>query len=83
MFIESLVLLLAGWLPYAWDLSTSLALKTGYAGEEGTLWHEFIITAIFVCLLIVHDTVVSLPFGLYSTFVVEEKHGFNKQVIQL
>ena len=80
MFVESLILLLAGWLPYIWDLSTSFALRSGYAGDEGTIWQEFIITSIFVCILIVHDTVISLPFGLYSTFVVEEKHGFNKSV---
>lgn len=29
------------------------------------------------------STVTSIPFSLYSTFVVEEKHGFNKQTIGL
>lgn len=29
------------------------------------------------------QTVVGLPFALYSTFVVEAKHGFNKQTIGL
>lgn len=24
-----------------------------------------------------------MPFSLYSTFVVEEKHGFNKQTLSL
>lgn len=29
------------------------------------------------------QTVVGLPFALYSTFIVEAKHGFNKQTIGL
>lgn len=27
--------------------------------------------------------IMELPFGLYSTFVVEERHGFNKQTLKL
>ena len=27
-----------------------------------------------------YSTVTSLPWSLYSTFVIEERHGFNKQV---
>lgn len=26
---------------------------------------------------------VALPFSLYSTFVIEERHGFNKQTLGL
>ena len=29
------------------------------------------------------DLVLGLPFGLYGTFVVEQKHGFNKQTLAL
>lgn len=29
------------------------------------------------------QTVIGLPFSLYSTFVVEERHGFNKQTLGL
>ena len=29
------------------------------------------------------DLVLGLPFGLYGTFVVEQKHGFNKQTLGL
>lgn len=38
------------------------------------------VTCVFTVLLSLHDTVLCLPFGLYSTFVVEQKHGFNKTV---
>lgn len=27
------------------------------------------------------QTIVGLPFSLYSTFVIEERHGFNKQTL--
>ena len=29
------------------------------------------------------DLVLGLPFSLYGTFVVEQKHGFNKQTLGL
>jgi STE24 endopeptidase len=37
----------------------------------------------FVFLLNVFNTVTNFPFSIYSTFVLEEKHGFNKQVSAL
>ena len=33
---------------------------------------------IFISLLILLKTIVDMPFGIYSTFVIEEKFGFNK-----
>ena len=35
---------------------------------------------VFTVLSSVFSAVVSLPFNVYSTFVIEERHGFNKQV---
>lgn len=82
MFIEGMALLLLGWMPYAWDLSADLASRYGIV-SAGTsdIMREIYITCVFVGLLTIHDTIVSLPFSLYSTFVVEEKHGFNKTVL--
>ena len=34
---------------------------------------------IFVLLMNVFNTFIGLPFSIYSTFVLEEKHGFNQQ----
>lgn len=34
---------------------------------------------LFAC----RQTLIGLPFSLYSTFVVEAKHGFNKQTLGL
>jgi STE24 endopeptidase len=38
---------------------------------------------IFLAITVLYETIVHLPFGLYSTFVIEEKHGFNKQTLGL
>ena len=37
----------------------------------------------FMVLCVVYSTITSLPWSLYSTFVVEERHGFNKQVKEI
>jgi len=37
---------------------------------------------IFVATLTLLSSVVSLPFSLYRTFVIEEKYGFNKTTIK-
>jgi STE24 endopeptidase len=33
---------------------------------------------IFIGVLIIAKTIISLPFNIYSTFVIEERFGFNK-----
>lgn len=33
---------------------------------------------VFVGILVFGSTIPSLPLSVYSTFVLEEKHGFNK-----
>lgn len=35
---------------------------------------------VFVELVLVYSKLTELPWGIYSTFVVEARHGFNKQV---
>lgn len=34
----------------------------------------------FVSLTTLIEAVLGLPWQIYDTFVIEEKHGFNKQV---
>ena len=45
--------------------------------------HEVLITVIYNILDSAKDIVLALPFSLYTTFVVEQRHGFNKQTIGL
>ena len=73
------VLLLVNWyMPKLWSASTALAVHFGYNKS-----HEVLITVIYNLLDSGKDLLLGLPFGLYSTFVVEQRHGFNKQSLGL
>jgi STE24 endopeptidase len=65
---------LMGLYPWVWDIACELTQKLGYAPSE----NEIVVSLVFLGLTTAQDTVLSLPWALYSTFVVEEKHGFNK-----
>ncbi|MGJ8635209.1 MAG: M48 family metallopeptidase [Luteolibacter sp.] len=66
----SLAILLAFWFaqgfPFVDDLARSLAPNEITAG------------LIFLGILFLAQTLISLPFDYYETFVIEEKFGFNK-----
>ena len=34
---------------------------------------------VYLQLLLVYSILTNLPWSIYSTFVLEERHGFNKQ----
>ncbi|OQR99292.1 CAAX prenyl protease 1 [Achlya hypogyna] len=74
--LDSIVLLLAGYLPYVWSLSGRIVAAWGVSGEIPQ-------SLVFVSLTMAKDLVFQLPFGLYSTFVIEARHGFNKQTLGL
>lgn len=42
--------------------------------DLGTIWTGLI----FIGALAIGKMIISMPFGIYSTFVIEEKFGFNK-----
>lgn len=83
-FLQGVALIVLGYLPYVWDISASLAGKMGVMTPDySNLFQEIIITWVFIVLMTIFDTVITLPFSLYGTFVVEEKHGFNKSTLAL
>ncbi|CAM9090980.1 unnamed protein product [Ectocarpus fasciculatus] len=67
---------LLGWMPWLWDVSSGLVAKAGLGD-----WGGDIPTSLTFVVLTM--TLIGLPFSLYSTFVVEAKHGFNKQTLGL
>lgn len=77
---ESVVFLLMGFLPYAWDYSVNIG-STYFGWNEQT--NEIKISLIFLLLTTIVGTITSLPFEIYSTFRIEKKHGFNKQTPSL
>lgn len=47
------------------------------------LSNDLLITVLFGAILLVFATLANLPAGYYSTFVIEEKFGFNKSTKKL
>lgn len=61
-----------GYYPYVWRLSGVILERMGL--ESG----EIAQSIVWVLVLSLISTCMSLPWSLYSTFVIEERHGFNK-----
>ncbi|MFQ5752739.1 MAG: M48 family peptidase, partial [bacterium] len=45
---------------------------------RGWGWHPIFTGLTYIGILILVKTVLSLPFSVYATFVIEERFGFNK-----
>ncbi|XP_050531863.1 CAAX prenyl protease 1 homolog [Daktulosphaira vitifoliae] len=56
-----------------WNLSKSCLASTKYEDSE------IMISCIFLLFMNTMGTLISFPISIYNTFVIEEKHGFNKQ----
>lgn len=65
-------------MPKLWETSVAVAAVLGYSRS-----HEVLITIIYNLLDAGKDTLLAIPFSLYSTFVVEQRHGFNKQTLAI
>lgn len=76
--IEGSLILWYGGIPWVWKYSVSVLGGWGYSTE-----YEITASLLFIVLYSLYSTVTSLPFSLYSTFFIEEKHGFNKQTLSL
>lgn len=66
-------LLLLGLYPFLWDAAVKLGAS--WFGYDDPVAAEIPISIIFLGLQFAMDTILSTPWSLYSTFVVEEKHG--------
>merc|ERR1719422_1070977 len=60
---------------YFWDLAGSTVTSLGYDVSD----NEILVSILFSFYLSVFSTITGLPFSIYREFVLEEKHGFNKQ----
>lgn len=50
-----------------------------YLGYTQMQSNEIVQSIVFTFITSVVSTLLGLPFSIYSTFVIEERHGFNKQ----
>ncbi len=65
-------------------LAFILVLLTVYNSWIISLNYSFIVTGlIFFLLLSYADTLLSIPFSLYSTFKIENRFGFNTMTVKL
>lgn len=76
--LETSLVLGYGLLPYLWEKSASFVSNIGYSRD-----YEITISIVFTALLSAYSLISSLPFELYHTFVLEQKHGFNKMTLAL
>lgn len=76
-FLISSLLITENGYAFFWNISKQVLEKFKFSGSE------IEISCIFVLVYSIFSLVAKLPFSLYSTFVVEEKHGFNKQTLGL
>ena len=70
-FVSQLILVLGG-IPYLWSLAGTVS---GFGAE-----YEITQSLVFLTLATLFSAVTGLPWSIYSTFIIEEKHGFNQQV---
>ncbi|KAJ1720378.1 zinc metalloprotease [Coemansia erecta] len=79
MQVQTYVIIDRDLVPLLWEF-TGDVMETylGLAADQ-----EIIRSVLFFVATTLISTVLTLPFDLYSTFVVEKKHGFNKQTFGL
>nr|KAJ0191992.1 hypothetical protein LSAT_V11C800394800 [Lactuca sativa] len=71
-------ILLYGVLPWFWKKSCDTLESIGF-DSENEMYH----TLAFLAGVMIWSQLTNLPFSLYSTFLIEERHSFNKQTILL
>ncbi|CAM4646496.1 hypothetical protein PO909_011714 [Leuciscus waleckii] len=73
---EGTLILLLGGIPFLWKVSGNLTARFGL-GPEYEISHSLA----FLMLATLFSAFTGLPWSLYNTFVIEEKHGFNQQTL--
>ncbi|KFD44995.1 hypothetical protein M513_14128, partial [Trichuris suis] len=68
------LILLFDLIPALWKLAGVVCLKIGLTGE---IYHSVWI----VVLSMIISSLLEVPWSFIQVFVIEEKHGFNKQVL--
>ncbi|XP_043362175.1 CAAX prenyl protease 1 homolog isoform X4 [Dermochelys coriacea] len=74
--LEGTLILLCGGIPFLWNVSGQISGRAGFEPE-----YEITQSLVFLLLATLFSAVTGLPWSLYNTFVIEEKHGFNQQTL--
>lgn len=70
-----LALVLAFWFSGGFNILDEIVRAFGFG--------ELVTGLIYIALLMIAKSILSLPFSLYSTFVIEERFGFNKSTLKI
>ncbi|CAH0719938.1 unnamed protein product, partial [Brenthis ino] len=70
------IILYNRWIYTAWQKSENIAAIFNIGSDQ-----EILISCVFMTFVTLFNFVVNMPFSIYQIFVLEEKHGFNKQTI--
>ncbi|XP_072546174.1 CAAX prenyl protease 1 homolog [Salminus brasiliensis] len=73
---EGTLILLLGGIPFLWRISGTVTARFGLGPE-----YEISQSLVFLMLATLFSALTGLPWSLYNTFVIEEKHGFNQQTL--
>lgn len=73
---EGTLILLLGGIPFLWGVAGSVTARFGFDSE-----YEITQSLAFLMLATLFSAFTGLPWSVYNTFVIEEKHGFNQQTL--
>jgi len=73
--LQTSLVLFCGFLPWLWAASGRWGQNVWSGGGE--IWQSIV----FIATSSVLETLISLPFNYYDTFIIEQKHGFNKETV--
>ncbi|CAH2222380.1 CAAX prenyl protease 1 homolog [Pelobates cultripes] len=73
---EGTLILVLGGIPFLWNTSGQILAQAGFGPE-----YEIIHSLVFLLLATLFSALTGLPWSLYNTFVIEERHGFNQQTL--
>nr|XP_033811037.1 CAAX prenyl protease 1 homolog [Geotrypetes seraphini] len=74
--IEGTLILLFGGIPFLWKVSEGIIEHAGFGSD-----YEISQSLMFLLLATLFSALTGLPWSLYNTFVIEERHGFNQQTL--
>ncbi|CAH0399857.1 unnamed protein product [Chilo suppressalis] len=70
------IILYNKWIYSAWQKSENIALIFNISPDR-----EILVSCVFMTFVTIFNFFVNMPFTIYGIFVLEEKHGFNKQTV--
>lgn len=77
--IQTTVTLYYYLLPYFWNLAHHIMSISWGFSRTGTVEWEVFQSLVFILIVSLVSTIINLPLSIYNTFVIEQRHGFNKQ----